>query len=110
MRTAETAFRNTSGSTTADPTFRYTPPSSSPRTQRAQQPEIAMRRLADRRAVGRRMRVRRIRPDGHVHRHRDALPVGLEQQARRGVLRRGNQFQTAPQRLAHPQLFAGSPP
>ena len=52
LRASATALRNTSGSTTADPQFRYTPPFE-PRDVRDEVAEVAQAALADRGAARR---------------------------------------------------------
>ena len=71
LRASATAFRNTSGSTTADPQFRYTPRSSRA-TFDDEVAEVAQAALAERRARRRRMHVDDVGADRHVHRDRNA--------------------------------------
>ena len=73
LRASATAFRNTSGSTTADPQFRYTPPVE-PRDVRHEVPEIAQAALAERRARRVGVHVNDVGADGDVHRDRDLEP------------------------------------
>ena len=76
-------------------------------TQRAKQAEIAMRGAADGGRVGRRVRVRRVRADGHVHRHRRARAGSAWSSRLRSAKRRSAiNSSHASKRFAHAETFA----
>ena len=71
LRASATAFRNTSGSTTADPQLRYTP-CSEPRHVRHEIPEIAQAAFAERPSRRRRVHVDDVGADRDVNRDRNS--------------------------------------
>ena len=70
LRAIVSALRNTSGMITALPRLSTTPPSSMSTSARGETTEIAVARVADRRAVRRRMLMDDLGAERGVHRRR----------------------------------------
>ena len=107
LRAIATALRNTSGNTTADPQFRYTPPLSRAtfdtkyrKSRRLPSPSAA----PDARA----MHVNDVGADRHVHGHRNLQARGRRDDAQRFV--RGLHLaQPAPDRLTQARVRCSTP-
>ena len=100
LRTHDTAFKKTSGITTAEPALMKTPPPWRPATTAAEQPEIAMARSAERLRIGGRMRVRGVGADRHMDGDWHARAPGLHKRLAEARLGPAKRLELAAQRFA----------